>query len=119
MCAVLLELKVGRLLPGPQPDTEEELLGSESPDLLYARSIELAAFRRVSERVAELLAAAALMAPREAGPPPELSHLYPDLMEKVTAAGHTTAYVCEHGRCELPTTDAAVFGKQLAKVRPY
>jgi segregation and condensation protein A len=86
VCAVLLELKVGRLLPGPPPDTEEELLGSESPDLLYARSIELAAFRRVSERVAELLAAAALMAPREAGPPPDLSHLYPDLMEKVTAA---------------------------------
>src|SRR5690349_16575595 len=45
VCAVLLEIKVGRLLPRPVPSTEEDLLGGESPDLLYARSLELSAFR--------------------------------------------------------------------------
>jgi len=84
VCAVMLELKVGRLLPGPEPDTEEELLGGASPDLVYARSIELAAFRRLASVLAERIAEAALMSPRTAGPPPELLHLYPDVMAKVT-----------------------------------
>ena len=83
-CAALLELKVGRLLPRAAPDTEEELLDGVSPDLLYARSLELAAFRRVAERLEELMAAASLMVPRAAGPPSEFAHLYPDVMEKVT-----------------------------------
>jgi segregation and condensation protein A len=87
VCATMLELKVGRLLPRPSVDTEEDLLGSVSPDLLYARSLELAAFRQVAGVVGELLAAAALMAPRMAGPPPEFAHLYPDVMERVTAGG--------------------------------
>jgi segregation and condensation protein A len=86
MCALLLELKVGRLLPGPPADTEEDLLGGASPDLVYARSLELAAFRRVSGVLAELAGAAALSVPRTAGPPAELAHLYPDLMEKITPA---------------------------------
>src|SRR6266568_4355567 len=85
ICAALLELKVGRLLPRPPVDTEEDLLGGVSPDLLYARSLELAAYRQVSVRLAELLALAALTVPREAGPPPEFAHLYPDPLAKVTA----------------------------------
>jgi segregation and condensation protein A len=85
VCAVLLELKVGRLLPKPKPETEEELLGGDSPDLLYARSIELAAFRRVSGTLAERMAEAALLVPRTAGPPPELAGLYPDILERVAA----------------------------------
>src|SRR5881396_499470 len=66
VCAVLLELKVGRLLPRPEPMDEEDLLGGARPDLVYARSLELAAFRRVSVALAEKMAAAALMAPRTA-----------------------------------------------------
>src|ERR671939_1159742 len=46
-CAVLLELKVGRLMPRHEVLDEEDLLGV-SPDLVYARSLELAAFRRVA-----------------------------------------------------------------------
>jgi segregation and condensation protein A len=83
-CAALLELKVGRLLPRPPSPDEEELLGGASPDLLYARTIELAAFRRTSERLAALVADASLMVARSVGPPKEFVHLYPDLMEKVT-----------------------------------
>jgi segregation and condensation protein A len=87
VCAVLLELKVGRLLPrAVTPEAEEDLLGTASPDLVYARSLELAAFRRVAEHLAELAAEAARSFPREVGPPPEFAHLYPDPMEKVTPA---------------------------------
>jgi len=84
ICAVLLELKVGRLLPRHVDETEEELLGGASPDLVYARSLELRAFRRVAEDLAARMAEAALLVPRSAGPPPEFAHLYPDVMEKVT-----------------------------------
>jgi len=84
ICAVLLELKVGRLLPRPAALLEEELLGGAPPDLVYARSLELAAFRRVAGWVSERLAEASRMVPRMAGPPPEFAHLYPDVMEKVT-----------------------------------
>jgi segregation and condensation protein A len=83
VCAILLELKVGRLLPRPEPTDEEDLLGGARPDLAYARSLELAAFRRVAAALAEKMAAASLMAPRNAGPPKELSHLYPDVLENV------------------------------------
>lgn len=84
MCAVLLELKVGRLLPKRerQPD-EDDLLGA-SPDLAYARALELAAFRKVARDFTERMAAAARHHPREAGPPEGFEHLYPDVLEKVT-----------------------------------
>ncbi|HJP65354.1 MAG TPA: segregation/condensation protein A [Actinomycetota bacterium] len=84
-CAVLLELKVGRLLPRQKPDTEEELLGGASPDLVYARSLELTAYRQISADLAERMATAALLVPRTAGPPPEFAHLYPDPLERVTS----------------------------------
>jgi segregation and condensation protein A len=85
VCAVLLELKVGRLLPRPAALVEEELLGGAAPDLAYARSLELAAFRQAAQWVAERLVVASRMVPRTAGPPSEFAHLYPDVMEKVTA----------------------------------
>ena len=81
-CAVLLELKVGRLMPRHEVLDEEDLLGI-SPDLVYARSLELAAFRQVAGDLARRFEEEALHVPREAGPPPEFAHLYPDVMEKV------------------------------------
>jgi segregation and condensation protein A len=82
-CASLLELKIGRLLPRPAAIAEEDLVGGARPDLSYARSMELAAFRKVADVLAEKMALAALMAPRTAGPPRELAHLYPDILENV------------------------------------
>jgi uncharacterized protein len=38
---------------------------------------------------------------------------------KVAQAGQATAYVCERGRCELPTTDPETFRRQLEQTRPY
>jgi segregation and condensation protein A len=83
-CAVLLELKVGRLMPRHEVLDEEDLVGV-SPDLVYARSLELAAFRRVAETLATRFAEEALHVPRSSGPPAEFAHLYPDVMEKVRA----------------------------------
>jgi segregation and condensation protein A len=83
-CALLLELKVGRLMPRHEVLDEEDLLGV-SPDLVYARSLELAAFRRVARDLAGRIEDEARYVPRQAGPPPELAHLYPDVLEKVSA----------------------------------
>lgn len=84
ICAVLLELKVGRLFPTDREPDEEDLLGG-SPDLAFARGLELAAFRKIARVIAERLVESASYHPREAGPLEEFAHLYPDPMEKVTA----------------------------------
>ena len=85
VCAILLELKVGRLMPRHEVLDEEDLLGV-SPDLLYARSIELAAIRKVTGDIARMLDEESLRVAREAGPPPEFAHLYPDVLERVETA---------------------------------
>ena len=84
VCAILLELKVGRLMPRHEVLDEEDLLGV-SPDLVYARSLELAAYRRVALEVARRLEDESLRFQREVGPPAEFAHLYPDIMEQVKA----------------------------------
>jgi segregation and condensation protein A len=84
ICAMLLELKVGRLMPRHTEQEEEDLLGA-SPDLAYARSIELAAFRRVAVEIARRLEDEAGFFARDVGPGPEFSRLYPDPMESIVA----------------------------------
>lgn len=83
VCAALLQLKVGRLFPADRDPEEEELLGG-SPDLAFARGLELAAFRTVARRFSDGLRRNARSFPREAGPAEEFAHLYPDLLEKVS-----------------------------------
>lgn len=84
ICAVLLELKVGRLFPTDREPDEEDLLGG-SPDLAFARGLELAAFRKVGRLISGRMRDSASYHPREAGPLEEFAHLYPDPMQKVTA----------------------------------
>jgi segregation and condensation protein A len=84
ICAVLLELKVARLTPKHTELDEEDLLGG-SPDLAYARSLELRAFRRVAVELARRLEDEAGYFTRDVGPGPEYAHLYPDPMVTVTA----------------------------------
>jgi segregation and condensation protein A len=84
ICAMLLELKVARLTPRHTDLDEEDLVGG-SPDLLYARSIELRAFRKVAVELARRLEDEAGFFTRDVGPGPEFSHLYPDPMERITA----------------------------------
>jgi len=45
---------------------------------------------------------------------PELRSLTPLVRGKRAIEGRATAYVCEQGRCELPTSEPAVFRAQLA-----
>jgi segregation and condensation protein A len=84
ICAVLLELKIARLTPKHTELDEEDMLGA-SPDLAYARSIELHAFRKVALELARRLEDEAGFFTRDVGPGPEYAHLYPDPMDKVTA----------------------------------
>jgi segregation and condensation protein A len=84
ICAILLELKVGRLFPADRQPDEEDLLGG-SPDLAFARGLELAAFRRIAEELVVRFREGARYVPREAGPAEEFADLYPDLMEKITS----------------------------------
>ena len=84
ICALLLELKVGRLMPRHTDPDEEDLLGA-SPDLAYARSRELSAFRRVAVELARRLEDEAGFFARDVGPGPEYSHLYPDPMVSLVA----------------------------------
>ena len=92
ICAVLLELKVARLTPKHTELDEEDLLGA-SPDLAYARSLELAAFRQVAVEIARRLEDEAGYFARDVGPGPEFSHLYPDPMVHLQPAQLAT-----HGR---------------------
>ncbi|MEM6993201.1 MAG: thioredoxin domain-containing protein [Myxococcota bacterium] len=48
-----------------------------------------------------------------AGPSPALEKSLPALLGKKARRGDATVYVCEQGRCELPTSDPAVLRKQL------
>jgi segregation and condensation protein A len=84
ICAVLLELKVGRLMPRHAETDEDDILG-RSPDLAYARSLELAAFRTVALEIARRLEDEAAYFTRDVGPGPEFSHLYPDPMARIGA----------------------------------
>jgi segregation and condensation protein A len=77
ICAVLLELKVSRLTPKHTEVDEDDLLGG-SPDLAFARSLELRAFRKVAVELARRLEDEAGFFSRDVGPGPEYSHLYPD-----------------------------------------
>ncbi|HEY7477173.1 MAG TPA: ScpA family protein [Actinomycetota bacterium] len=84
ICATLLELKVARLTPKHVEPDEEDLVGG-SPDLAYARSIELRAFRAVAVQLARRVEDEALFFTRDIGPGQEYAHLYPDPMEGVAA----------------------------------
>jgi uncharacterized protein YyaL (SSP411 family) len=47
-----------------------------------------------------------------------LKRLLPPVGDKVAQGGQTTAYVCERGRCELPTTDPQKMLEQLGGPEP-
>ena len=84
VCAVLLELKVRRLMPRHVAELDEEGLTGDSPDLAYARSIELRAFRRAAVDIATRMETEEAYFVRMAGPSDEFADLYPDVMERVT-----------------------------------
>jgi uncharacterized protein YyaL (SSP411 family) len=48
-----------------------------------------------------------------------LAALAPIVEEKRALKGRATAYVCERGRCQLPTGDPGLLSRQLARSQPY
>ncbi len=61
----------------------------------------------------------ALAGAGEGAPIAALARTATFLEGKVAQRGTATAYVCERGRCELPTTDPTKLDAQLAKARSY
>jgi uncharacterized protein YyaL (SSP411 family) len=49
----------------------------------------------------------------------DLAARVPFFAGKVAVAGRATAYVCEQGRCDLPTDDPEILRRQLSVARPY
>jgi len=86
VCAVLLELKVHRLMPKHELELSEEDMAGGSPDLAYARSIELHAFRGAAVDLARRMELEERSFVRDVGPAEDFAHLYPDVMANVTAA---------------------------------
>jgi uncharacterized protein YyaL (SSP411 family) len=60
----------------------------------------------------------ALAGAAEGGASAALAGVAPIAAGKVAAGGHATAYVCEHGSCRAPVSDAAGLLAQLATVKP-
>ncbi|MFT5434685.1 MAG: hypothetical protein ACI9OJ_005399, partial [Myxococcota bacterium] len=48
-----------------------------------------------------------------------LKALVPAVAQKFAQGGKTTAYVCEGGRCQRPTSDPKVLAQQLKGAHPY
>jgi uncharacterized protein YyaL (SSP411 family) len=48
-----------------------------------------------------------------------LAAVAPFLVGKRALGGRATAYVCERGKCQLPTADPKVLAQQLARARDY
>lgn len=55
---------------------------------------------------------------REGEPLQKASRVVALLDKKKAMNGQTTAYVCEKGFCELPTSDPEVFARQIDKTKP-
>ena len=54
-----------------------------------------------------------------AAPDSDLAGKVPFFAGKVTQSSRATVYVCELGRCDLPTTDPDTFRRQLETSHPY
>ena len=52
---------------------------------------------------------------KAANAPSDLVKVVPLTQAKTAIGGQPTAFVCEQSRCELPTSDPAVFARQLSK----
>lgn len=84
VAATLLDLKAARLLPHSGPEDEEDLALIEARDLLFARLLQYRAFKQVAAALAEQLATAGRMAPRQGGLEPRFAALLPELVMGVT-----------------------------------
>ena len=86
------------------------IISPETPDDGAAALEQVLRETYVPNRVVVRLKASQVEAARSVLPPVE---------GKIARGGRTTAYVCELGVCEAPTSDPSEFRAQLAAVTPY
>ena len=77
---------------------------------------ELAAMKKV---LAERFLPSHVLVIAAEGTAGELARLAPWTEGKPAKDGRVTAYLCEQGACELPTSDPATLTKQLSEAKPY
>ncbi|HEX9774820.1 MAG TPA: segregation/condensation protein A [Actinomycetota bacterium] len=83
VAASLIEIKAGRLLPGPVHEEEmDEFFGRR--DLLIARLLEYRAFKDAAAALGERLEANAGYFGRTSGPGREFDHVAPDLLARIS-----------------------------------
>lgn len=106
IAAILVELKVRRLLPGADDvDPDEELALWEQRDLLLARLVECKTFKDAAGALSRLAAAAGRSAPRRAGLDERWADLVPDLLSGVSPARLRAAYLRAATPKPIPTVD--------------
>ncbi len=84
VAATLLDLKAARLLPTSGPEDEEDLALIEARDLLFARLLQYRAFKDVAATIAERMATAGRLTPRQAGLEERFARLLPELVMGIT-----------------------------------
>ncbi|WP_269856151.1 segregation and condensation protein A [Streptomyces sp. RPT161] len=87
VAATLLDLKAARLLPAAEVEDEADLALLEARDLLFARLLQYRAYKRISEILADRLAAEGLRYPRTVGLEPHHAELLPEVALSIGPEG--------------------------------
>ncbi|WP_147106059.1 segregation and condensation protein A [Nesterenkonia populi] len=85
VAATLLDMKLVQLLPGAEPESEEDLAALEARDLLFARLLQYRAFKRIAGHIGQAVGGNAGRFPRRPGEDPQLAGLMPELKLTTTA----------------------------------
>lgn len=80
IAATLLDLKIVRLLPAANVDSEEDLALLEARDLLFARLLQYRAFKQVAGIFDQRMAAEAKQVPRAVGLEERFAAVLPDVL---------------------------------------
>ncbi len=108
VAATLLEIKCRRLLPGDDlSDLDEETAFDDERDVLLARLLEAKTYRDISQVLSSLLTMGQRRLFRRVGLGPEVAHLMPDPLDRVSAEGLLAAYealMARQSDSEMPAT---------------
>lgn len=80
VAATLLDLKIVRLLPAAEVESEEDLALLEARDLLFARLLQYRAFKQVAAVLEQRMADEARHTPRTVGLDDDLAAVLPDVL---------------------------------------
>ena len=118
IAATLVELKLRRLLPGPEGvELDEDLSLLEERDLLLAKLLECATFKESGRMMARLLDRWSRSYPRALGPDEQFTRLVPDLLAGITPVHLADAYRKVMVRSLTPTPAPRVVLDHVTPVR--